>query len=273
MPRFVRQTITGYKDVKGGYSDPECEYVIQSKQEYMKDVDCVQQAQREVTIAKNQLRDRDKEWEKKYRKLYTAYESWKNHAESLEEKESLPEGMVAISEEELNGYKKAVRIVRDRAKQQIDKSKADDHGYTLLRADRRYYERKMGKAWLVTKSTPYSVKIGLEEAYSMIERDLIDFYGYRGLPVLSESDYGKDQKTLSVKDLLDYYERFFVKEEDTSWIGNQEMIAAIRWMAQTNGMVGFEISRIAKNAASGCYEVSYWTTTLCQKSKDSSQSL
>lgn len=258
MARFVKAGLTGYKDVQGGYSDPECEYVILSKKEYMADVHRIDQAEREATSAKNELSSSNQEWKKKYDKLYSAYESWRKHAEDLEQKESIPEGMVAISEEELNGYKKAIRIVRDRALQQVEKSKADEHGYTLLRADRRQYERKSGKAWLVTKSTPYSIKIAPKDALYMIETDLREFYSLRNLPVVSH-DFNYD-KTLSVGDLLRYYDRYFNNEEDYSDIRNEEMLCALTWMAETNGTIVFEISRLARNAATGCYEVSYWAT-------------
>ena len=261
MAKFVKQTFTGYKEVQGGYSDPECEYVIQSINEYGNDAERIEKAEKEVRSAKHQFKKEIREWIQKYNTVVDAYNSLKEYAQELEEKESLPEGMVAISEEELNGYKKAVRIVRDRAVQQIDKAKADEHGYMLLRADKRKYERNTGKAWLITKSTPYSIKIGLNEAFSMIERDLKEFYGLKELLVFGIDKYGCVRR-LSVKDLLNYYERYFKNGDDTSGIGNEDVVKALEWMDKTNGVMAFEISRIAKNAATGCYEVSYWATAL-----------
>lgn len=261
MAKFVKQTFTGYKEVQGGYSDPECEYAIQSINEYVNDAERIEKAEKEARSAKHQLKKEKREWIEKYNTLVEAYNSLKEYAEELEAKESLPEGMMAISEEELNGYKKAVRIVRDRAVQQVDKAKADEHGYTLLRADKRKYERNKGKAWLITRSTPYSIKIGLDEAFSMIERDLKEFYGLRELLVLSAENDGCVRR-LSTRDLLSYYEGYFQNNNDTSDIGNKDILKSLEWMRKTNGVIAFEISRIAKNAATGCYEVSYWATAL-----------
>ena len=72
---------------------------------------------------------------------------------------------VMIDIQTFHGMKKAVRIVRDRAMQQIDKAKADVHGYTLVRAV------KKKEVWSITKSTPYSIKIPFEEA-SVLKDDL-----------------------------------------------------------------------------------------------------
>ena len=263
MPRFVKQTFTGYKDVPGGASDPELEYVIHGKSEYEELWRRIHKAEKEEYEARQKASTNSQEWKQKYDSVYEAYKSWKQRAEELaeeiENQEAIPEGMVAITEQELNGYKKAVRIVRDRAKQQIDKAKADEHGYTLMRADKRQYDREAGKAWLITMSTPYSIKLSLSEASAIIERDLRDFYGLRDRPIVEEFDYGY-RKVLSVSDLLEYYERFIVNGEETHRIGNMEMIRGIRWLMETKGRVAFELSRISRNIATGCYEVSYWAT-------------
>ena len=72
---------------------------------------------------------------------------------------------VMIPLAEYYGYEKAVRIVKDRAIQQVDKATADKYGYTLMRADKKRYNYEQDeKAWLITRNTPYSIKIGLEEA-------------------------------------------------------------------------------------------------------------
>lgn len=259
MPRFVKQTFTGYRDVPGGASDPELEYVIHSKSEYEELWRRIYKAEREEYEARQKAAANSQEWKRKYDNLFEAYKSWKQRAEELESKETLPDGMVAITEKELNGYEKAVRIVRDRAKQQIDKAKADEHGYTLLRADKRQYDRKSGKAWLITMSTPYSIKMSLSEASAIVERDLKEFYGLRDLPVLEVTNYGH-VKVLPISDVIEYYERFIVNEEETYRIGNEQMLTGIRWLKETNGRVAFELSRLARNAATGCYEVSYWAT-------------
>lgn len=169
---------------------------------------------------------------------------------------------VLIPKTEYNGLQNALRIVRDRAIQQIDKSKADEHGYALLRAEKRKYSNENGKkskAWLVSKSTPYSIKMSLQEASFVIKKDLEDYYGYRTLPIVYRGEYGQIER-LTEKKLIEYYERFFLNKESSEHIGNESILNAISWMEESGGIVAFEIARISKNHGSGCYEVSYWTT-------------
>ena len=42
---------------------------------------------------------------------------------------------VVVPKNEYYGLRNALRIVHDRALQQVDKSKVDEHGYRLLRCD------------------------------------------------------------------------------------------------------------------------------------------
>ena len=91
---------------------------------------------------------------------------------------------VLIPIEEYNGYEKALRIVHDRALQQIEKSKADEHGYTPLRAEKRCY-KSLSYAWLITRRTPYSIKIKLEDAMTLIERDLSEHYNLKEISRIS----------------------------------------------------------------------------------------
>lgn len=163
-----------------------------------------------------------------------------------------------------HGYKKAVRIVRDRAIQQIDKSQADEHGYRLLRADLRQYSREQNnKGWLITRSTPYSVKMGLEDAYAMILFDLREYYGYRDIPKI-EAHAGSLSKYVDfdADEILDYYKRFYVDKDTRRNISNQEMLRKLDFMDSCDGKFAFEINRIASNASAGVYEVSYWATAL-----------
>lgn len=150
-----------------------------------------------------------------------------------------------------NGYQKALRIVRDRARQQVDKAKADRYGYTLLRADFRPYTYKSPKAWLITKSTPYSIKMDLGEVQYIIGCDLRDYYGYRELPA-----------HLGVLDMLDYCKRFYMDGESRIDIQNEEMLEKLAFLDECGGKLAFELSRISSNFATGTYEISYWATAL-----------
>lgn len=170
---------------------------------------------------------------------------------------------VTIPVDEYNGLQKALKIVRDRAVQQIDKAKADEHGYTLLRADYRAYSyRYEYQAWLVTRSSPYSIKMSLSEASVMLKRDLTDYYGYRELPMLESIDY--PERTILRRwdindffDILTFYQQYM---SNRSNIGNAELLAKLDFLAACDCKLSFEVSKIARNYATGCYEVSYWAT-------------
>lgn len=96
---------------------------------------------------------------------------------------------VLISTQEYHGLQKALRIVRDRAMQQIDKARADEHGYTLLRAERRRYSLSSSdEVWQVTKRTPYSLHIPIESVSELIKRDIEAFYGLECREGLALSD-------------------------------------------------------------------------------------
>lgn len=100
----------------------------------------------------------------------------------------LPEGYVKIREEELTGYKNALRIIHDRALQQIDKAKADQYGYRILDArniyeeygeyhpDLRRKDIEVG-TWQIRMESPHSVNISYEDALFILEHDLNEFYG------------------------------------------------------------------------------------------------
>lgn len=180
---------------------------------------------------------------------------------------------VPVAQDDYNGLVNALRIVRDRALQQIDKSKADEHGYRLLRGDYRSYNKDKYKAWLITKSTPYSIKIPFKEAYSIMEQDLKNFYGYIGKIkvsyVPSYSTLGREETSvLSSADLIKICEEM----ADENYSGNQEGFYldnspkghAVYDYFKENGIgqeITFEITKVSANYAQGVYEISYWSTT------------
>lgn len=180
---------------------------------------------------------------------------------------------VKVTQDDYNGLANALRIVRDRALQQIDKSKADDHGYRLLRGDYRSYDKGKYKAWLITKSTPYSIKIPFKKAYSIMAKDLKDFYGYVGKIkvsyIPSHSVYGTEETSvLSSTDLIKISDEM----ADESYSGNQEGFYldnspkghAVYDYFKKHGIgqeITFEISKVSANYAQGVYEITYWSTT------------
>lgn len=243
MARFVKKVSFGYKDADLW----DCEFVILTKNEYTS----LTRSSGELETAQKNLN----ECRRQYKQLKSAYDTLKRRVEQLEGMEILPEGMVAVSEEELNGYKKAVRIVRDRAKQQIDKAKADKNGYTLLRAEKRKYGRDKGSAWLITKGTPYSIKMDFAEASALIAQDLREFYGFIDIPAWDwKGRY--EQEKLSIKEMLSYNDSY--KNGDRSGMQNEKILFYLDWLDRYRWKIIFEVSRFAQNHATGCYEVSYW---------------
>lgn len=243
MARFVKKVSFGYKDA----DFLDCEFAILTKNEYTS----LTRSSGELETAQKNLN----ECRRQYKQLKSAYDTLKRRVEQLEGMEILPEGMVAVSEEELNGYKKAVRIVRDRAKQQIDKAKADKNGYTLLRAEKRKYGRDKGSAWLITKGTPYSIKMDFAEASALIAQDLREFYGFIDIPAWDwKGRY--EQEKLSIKEMLSYNDSY--KNGDRSGMQNEKILFYLDWLDGYRWKIIFEVSRFAQNHATGCYEVSYW---------------
>lgn len=242
MARFVKKVSFGYKDADLW----DCEFVILTKNEYTS----LTRSSGELETAQKELN----ECRRQYKQLKSAYDTLKRRVEQLEGMKILPEGMVAVSEEELNGYKKAVRIVRDRAKQQIDKATADKNGYTMLRAEKRRYGRDKGSAWLMTKSTPYSIKMDFSEASAMITRDLAEFYGLVTIPKY-KGIYDQEEK-LSVKEMLRLNDDY--KNGDRSGMQNEKILYYLDWLDGYRWRIIFDIARFSQNHATGCYEVSYW---------------
>lgn len=177
---------------------------------------------------------------------------------------------VLVAKNEFNGLKKAVRIVNDRALQQIDKSKADENGFRILRAGKSFFREGKGNVYLVTKETPYSIKISLGEAWAIIENtlrenycwvdefDLEDFIPedyedneYRpGSIRFYDTDYPKMIKAWENKESR---EREFLCENSKKGRAMKNLMKAHR------GMI-ISIAKVSANQAQGVYEVSYWCT-------------
>ena len=171
---------------------------------------------------------------------------------------------------EYNGLKKAVRIVNDRALQQIDKSKADKYGFRILRAGKSYHREGKGMVYLVTKETPFSIKIGLSEAWSLIENRLREIYywvdefdlndfvpedyqshgSYDTCGRLCDSDYPK---------LIKAWENKEDRQREFLCSNNRKGRAMKGLMEEHESMI-IDIAKVSANQAQGVYEVSYWCT-------------
>jgi len=168
---------------------------------------------------------------------------------------------------EFHGLKKAVRIVHDRALQQIDKSKTDEHGFRLLRADLRQYKRNSGKLWLITKETPYSSKIDLSTASTLIEgklRELFVWTDTQDLDKYSLVELTSYKRYLSKSwDIAKIREQWHDDSHRDKWDFLGENTAegkALYTLWETHPEMIVGISKISINYAQGLYEVSYWAT-------------
>lgn len=167
---------------------------------------------------------------------------------------------VMIPVNEYNGLQNALRIVKDRSLQQIDKSTVDANGYRLLRADKRKYNNKDLEFWLITKSTPYSIKMPLDVVQELIDRDLREHYHY-----YDWHDYVNPMNMPVIKaDMLEYLNRLCNNEyhkrysETTYEDVFQEIVVAGGYCVDEKLVMSFDLNRISSNYAAGVYEISYW---------------
>lgn len=186
---------------------------------------------------------------------------------------------VEIDIEEYHGLLVARDMVQRRALQQIDKATADEHGYMLLRADQKAHKEYKKRLWLITKTTPYSIKISPEDAKALIEKDLRDYYGYC-FPVRLEYEgrkYSAEKQTyiqgiynikVNAKDIFahwsDFHTEHLIKnheyslKEASSYKEDQWFVAGFEWLKKVNYRFTFDICKLSCNYAQGKYEVSYW---------------
>lgn len=166
---------------------------------------------------------------------------------------------------EYHGLQNCLRIIKDRSLQEIDKEKADQRGYTLKYAEQRIYDRShpKQKAYLISKTTPVSLKIDLETASFLIRKDLASFYNYVDLSNIRTCKYRSPFKikaidlllAISQRDDPEYTHDFYCDNSD-----NGRQIKDFLDKAPTNLI--FNIARINANQGQGVYEVSYWATGL-----------
>ena len=176
---------------------------------------------------------------------------------------------VLVPINEFNGLKKAVRIVNDRALQQIDKSKTDEHGFRLLRADlKRYQHGSDGRLWLITKETPYSSKMAVDEASALIENKLRELYWWVdevNLQNFTDDRLDVWRTRLTSEDLGTAREQWHDAERREQYnflIENSERGRAVyQCFCKHNAMI-LEVSKLSVNYAQGLYEVTYWATEI-----------
>lgn len=200
-----------------------------------------------------------------WNELIDEYNLLQGQLERLKNEDSQKEGYITIPTAEFHGLQSALRIIRDRSLQQIDKTTADKHGFSLKYADWRPYDRTYpdNKAYLITKTTPYSLKIDLETVSFLVMKDLKAFYNFKDLPFfqLSPTDQAVQ---LSHKELL----QAVAEKNDPShaydwYVVNAEKGRQIKaFLDGDDRPITFEVVRVGSNHGQGVYEVTYWATGL-----------
>lgn len=155
--------------------------------------------------------------------------------------------VVEIPVQVYHGLLKAEEIVRRRACQQVKKSEVDDHGYKFLSAEKKYVKDKKAYCWKITKLTPYSIDIGIEEVKGIVLNDLRSFYNYY-----------KD--AMFVDDLLKCKtdeERLQKIDSEFTKYARDGLTKAYNWMQTHGDRVLYELSRIRYNYQLGLFEITY----------------
>lgn len=150
---------------------------------------------------------------------------------------------VLVPVKEFNGLQKALRIINDRAVQQIDKSIVDIHGYQFLRANRKEIKENKEKYWYVTWRTPYSLKMNPEEVLVIITHDLKTYYGYI-----------EDQKTC-----LYFFQQ--IQEGRPIDVRNEKQREIYKLLIEGRSF-SFGFDMLSYNFAQGVYEISYYMQRL-----------
>lgn len=172
---------------------------------------------------------------------------------------------VTIPLTQYNGFLNGLRIIHDRALQQIDRQSADQHGYTLKYADLRAYDRAFPnyKAYLIVKQTPISLKINLEAASFIMIQSLTKYYNYIDISKVSTASNPEVLK-ISVHDLLKAQEQ----KRDSNYrydfyVENSNDGRKIKeYLDGCPDSIIFEVAKISSNIGQGVYEISYWATGL-----------
>ena len=179
MSKYVKETILGtYKEVPGGYSDPDCSHVILTLKEYNKilrekdeavrgKADAIDQANRQIRDTQNYAAYQIKQ----------AKQEMEQQLESLEE-ELAKERSSAEFQRDLNAN--LLRISRERANAERKLRPKKEHtGYVVVSSTEKEYRYKVTRKefetvtlWETVIQSPYTVDFTEEEAKKLIAGDL-----------------------------------------------------------------------------------------------------
>lgn len=175
MSEFVKKTLMGYKEVLGGYSDPECTHVILTVKEYSKQLRAVSNAELK---ANNIKADVDQVIQKvrsdAQRRVMAAESAAKQEVTALEQK-------LAVERKE-NKFQRGLntnllRIARERANadRKLRPKKAHT-GYVVVSSMEKEYRYKDGNRhwntvmlWETVLETPYIVDFEVTAVKNLIQ--------------------------------------------------------------------------------------------------------
>ena len=175
MSEFVRKAMMGYKEVPGGYEDPECTHVILTKQEYADQLKEINQARREAQSTKYNANREIQEMSREAQAKIAAGE-----AAAAKTIADLEAALAAEQEESalqrgLNAN--LLRIARERANADRRlKPKKQHTGYVVIASMEKEHRYKDGNRrwrtvtlWETVIETPYVVSFEVDEIRSLIQ--------------------------------------------------------------------------------------------------------
>ena len=173
--------------------------------------------------------------------------------------------LVIINKKQYYGLENALRIVRNRGCQQVNKAKADKHGYTLKSCEKRKIDYDYDEcAYFVTKDTPYSINMPFDDASVIIKRDLMDFYHYIEFPEFELSQSFNYKRKLTNREIIIAYSQmnseYYKKQNfllDNSLFGCNVKKFFDNILSKD---FIFDITKFTTNYGNGTYQVSYLST-------------
>ena len=172
--------------------------------------------------------------------------------------------VVEISVKAYHGLKIAKEIVKRRACQQVKESNVDENGYKFLMAEKSYCKKMENRTngqgnkiyWKITKLTPYSLEVPLNDVKKLIMDDLENYYNYTEnitvLELLADDERDRKRKTTRSETA-----RF---PADNAWVDKYK--EALDWLEERNFKIVFDLIKVRLNYQIGLYEITYWASDL-----------
>lgn len=180
---------------------------------------------------------------------------------------------------EYHGYENALRILREKSLLNAEKGKADEHGYTLKTAVQIVKKEYDATLWKISVETPYALKIGLENAVFLIEKDLRAFYGMPDPQELPDQAlFWKSHARMFTKDRIVSWDKIYAivktAEYELENSAAEDPQHAAKRLEEYGALVNLHekyldriilgIDSITANYGSGRFQVTYLATALAE---------